>query len=143
MQWVGRHNGVDWYNDSKATNSAAASAALSSLGDAGRQVVLLAGGEAKEQDFTRLVQAAHGRVRATVLLGRDAPCLKRWLAHTAPLEEAHDMADAVHIALRLARPGDAVLLSPACASFDMYRDYRERGAAFVAAVQALCGANDQ
>ncbi len=143
MQWVGRQNGVDWYNDSKATNSAAASAALFSLGDAGRQVVLLAGGEAKEKDFTGLVQAARGRIRAAVLLGRDAPCLKRWLAHIAPLEEAHDMEDAVHIALRLAQPGDAVLLSPACASFDMYRDYRERGDAFVAAVRALPGVDDR
>lgn len=138
LQWVKNRNGVDWYNDSKATNAAAACAALASLGSAGRAVVLIAGGEIKkDDDYARLVEAAHGRLRAAVLFGRDAPLLKRWLAHTAPIEEAHDMAHAVGLAARLARSGDAVLLSPACASFDMFANYRERGNAFIEALESL------
>lgn len=138
LQWVKNRNDVDWYNDSKATNVAAACAALSSLGGTEREIVLLAGGEVKtDDDYARLVEAAHGRLRAAVLFGRDAPLLERWLAHTAPIEKARDMKHAVGLAARLARPGDAVLLSPACASFDMFANYQERGRAFIKALESL------
>ena len=119
---------------------AAACAALSGLGDAGRGLVLIAGGEAKQDDdYARLVEAAQGRLRAVVLFGRDAPLLERWLTHTAPIEKVRDMEHAVGRAARLACPGDAVLLSPACASFDMFADCQERGDAFVAALDKLSG----
>ncbi|MGQ0591353.1 MAG: UDP-N-acetylmuramoyl-L-alanine--D-glutamate ligase [Gammaproteobacteria bacterium] len=137
-QWVGRASGVDWYNDSKGTNVGATCAALQGL-CAERPVVLLAGGDGKGADFTPLASACQsaetGRVRAVVTLGRDGPLIAQALAGVVPVARASDLTDAVSQAAGLARSGDAVLLSPACASFDMFRDYVERGERFVAAVR--------
>jgi len=132
-QWVGRAAGVDWYNDSKGTNVGATCAALRGL-CAERPVVLLAGGDGKGADFTPLASACDG-VRAVVTLGRDGPLIAQALRGVVPVARASDLRDAVSQAAGLARSGDAVLLSPACASFDMFRDYVERGERFVAAVR--------
>jgi UDP-N-acetylmuramoylalanine--D-glutamate ligase len=99
--------------------------------------VLIAGGEGKGADFSGLAPVVRDCARAVVLIGRDAPLLERALGDAAPLHRATTMQDAVHIAARLAEPGDAVLLSPACASFDMFDDYQARGRAFAAAVAEL------
>ena len=132
-QWVGRASGVDWYNDSKGTNVGATCAALQGLA-AERPVILLAGGDGKGADFTPLASVCQG-VRAVVTLGRDGPLIAQALQGVVPVTRASDLTDAVSQAADLARSGDAVLLSPACASFDMFRDYVERGERFVAAVR--------
>ena len=134
-QYVAERGGVRWYNDSKGTNVGATEAAL--RGVPGDKVVLIAGGEGKDQDFTPLRGPAAERCRAVVLIGRDAELIADALAGTVPLERATDMEAAVAAAARLAEPGDGVLLSPACASFDMFDNYIARGEAFVAAVGRL------
>jgi UDP-N-acetylmuramoylalanine--D-glutamate ligase len=131
--------GVLWVNDSKATNVGAAVAALCGLG---RPAVLIAGGEGKGQDFAPLAEAARRHARAVLLIGRDAPRIEAALARAgAPIavERCATLEAAVARAAALARPGDAVLLAPACASFDMFRDYAHRGSAFAAAVRELAG----
>jgi UDP-N-acetylmuramoylalanine--D-glutamate ligase len=137
-QWVASAGGVDWYNDSKGTNVGATVAAVQGLRPAG-QVVLIAGGDGKGADFAPLRQALPGAVRAVVLIGRDGPRIASALAGALPVVLAPDLRAAVAEARGLARPGDAVLLSPACASFDMFRNYEHRGEAFVAAVRAELG----
>jgi UDP-N-acetylmuramoylalanine--D-glutamate ligase len=135
LQRVRERRGVHWYDDSKGTNVGAALAALRGLG---RPVVLIAGGDGKGQDFGPLAPAVKAHARAALLIGRDAPLIERALAASGvPLEHCATLEDAVSRAERIARDGDAVLLSPACASFDMFRDYRHRGDAFAAAVRAL------
>jgi len=135
MQWVASRDGVDWYNDSKGTNVGATAAALAGME---RPVVLIAGGEGKGADFTPLAEVVAGRARAVVLFGRDAPLIADALADSAPVEVVADLATAVERAAALARTGDCVVLSPACASFDQFRDYAERGEAFVRAVERSC-----
>ncbi|MDO9372728.1 MAG: UDP-N-acetylmuramoyl-L-alanine--D-glutamate ligase [Gammaproteobacteria bacterium] len=140
-QWVAERNGVSWYNDSKGTNVGATLAALSGLGatlGAGK-IVLIAGGDGKNADFSVLRAAVATHARAVVLIGRDAPLIEAALTGAAPLVHASDMKDAVRKAQHLALAGDAVLLSPACASFDMYSGYEERGRVFAAAVRACLG----
>jgi UDP-N-acetylmuramoylalanine--D-glutamate ligase len=101
-------------------------------------VVLIAGGDGKQQDFAPLRDAVADAARTVVLIGRDAPLIESALAGSgAPIERAASMADAVARAFHAARPGDAVLLSPACASFDMFTDYKQRGEVFCAAVREL------
>jgi len=143
-QWLAARGGVDWFDDSKGTNVGATCAAIAGLAQGddqdGRRVVLIAGGDGKGQDFSGLAQAAAGRVRAAVVLGRDGPQIARVLEGTLPVARAIDMEDAVHQAAALAVAGDAVLLSPACASFDMFRDYVHRGEVFAAAVRRYCAA---
>jgi UDP-N-acetylmuramoylalanine--D-glutamate ligase len=134
-RWVGAWEGVDWYDDSKGTNPGASVAALEGLRCTGR-VVLIAGGVAKGADFVPLAEPVARRARAVVLMGRDAPLLEAALAGAAPLVHAGSMAEAVAAARALAHPGDAVLLSPACASFDQFPGYEARGRAFEAAVAA-------
>ncbi len=135
LQHVAARRGVDWYDDSKGTNVGASLAALRGLG---RPAVLIAGGDGKGQDFTPLAPAVARHARAVLLIGRDAPILERALAASGvPIERMVSLEQAVTRAAQLARAGDAVLLSPACASFDMFRDYRQRGDAFAAAVRAL------
>jgi len=136
---VANKGGVDWYDDSKGTNPGATVAALKGLVDpAGPgQAVLIAGGEGKGADFTPLAAAVERAARAVVLIGRDAPLIERALADRAEILHARDMTDAVRRAFAAARPGDCVLLSPACASFDMFEDYAHRGRVFAAAVEAL------
>ena len=118
--------------------SAASASTIAALEGMGRKSVLIAGGDGKGQDFTSLIPAVRAHARAIVLLGRDGPLIARALRATAiDLTFADDIQQAVSIATRLARPGDAVLLSPACTSWDMFRDYGERGDRFVQAVRAL------
>jgi UDP-N-acetylmuramoylalanine--D-glutamate ligase len=99
--------------------------------------VMIAGGEGKNQDFAPLAAAFRGKVRHAVLIGRDAPLIARALAGVCTLESCASLPEAVRAAARAARPGDTVLLSPACASFDMFTDYAQRGAVFARAVQEL------
>jgi UDP-N-acetylmuramoylalanine--D-glutamate ligase len=124
---VAELGGVTWINDSKGTNVGATSAALAGM-DA--PVVLIAGGLGKGQDFAPLAEAVRGRARAVVLIGRDAEVIARALGDAAPLQRAGSLEEAVDRPRALARPGDIVLLSPACSSFDMFRDYVERGERF-------------
>jgi UDP-N-acetylmuramoylalanine--D-glutamate ligase len=139
---VARVEGVAFYDDSKGTNVGSTVAALAGLGrqlnGSGGRVILIAGGDGKQQDFAPLREAVAGAARAVVLIGRDAPAIATALAGSgAPIERAATMADAVARAFAAARPGDTVLLSPACASFDMFTDYKQRGEAFCAAVREL------
>jgi len=135
---VAEHHGVRFVDDSKATNVGATLAALHGLGQAERRhLVLIAGGDGKGADFAPLAGPVSRFVKAVVLLGRDAPRLELALAGIAPLTRVTDMPQAVVAALAAATPGDTVLLSPACASLDMFANYAARGAAFAAAVEAL------
>ncbi len=129
-------NDIRWLNDSKGTNPGATVAALSGLVPDPKRgmAVLIAGGDCKDADFSPLPAAVKRAARAVVLIGRDADDLAAALADTVPLHRAADMDDAVRQAAALAQPGDCVLLSPACASFDMFDDYRQRGRAFAEAV---------
>jgi UDP-N-acetylmuramoylalanine--D-glutamate ligase len=131
---VSRRAGVVWINDSKATNPAAA---IHALEGSACPVVWIAGGRGKGADFQRLVEVAARRVRAAVLLGEAADALEALLRGRVSTSRATDLEEAVGVADRLARPGDAVLLSPACASFDQFRDFEERGERFRAAIVAL------
>lgn len=132
-QWIAERNGINYYEDSKGTNVGATLAALEGM--PGEKVVLIAGGQGKGQDFTPLRKAVAERARAVVLIGEDAARLQQALDGTAPVMFAETMSQAVLMAGELAHSGDSVLLSPACASFDMYANYVERGKAFIAAVQ--------
>lgn len=137
-QWVGQHAGVDYYDDSKATNVGAALAAIEGFGDTlqGRQV-LIAGGDGKGADFSPLCEPISRYCRAVVLLGRDADKLEQVLKGHVPLQRVSSLDEAVNAAASLAQPGDAVLLSPACASLDMFANFEERGRLFAAAVGRL------
>ncbi|NWG29924.1 MAG: UDP-N-acetylmuramoyl-L-alanine--D-glutamate ligase [Rhodocyclaceae bacterium] len=127
--------GVAFYDDSKGTNVGATVAALRGLGC---QSVVILGGDGKGQDFSPLKDAVARHARAVVLIGRDGPRIKRAIEGCGvPVLEASDMADAVRRAAKAAQAGDAVLLSPACASFDMFRNYAHRAEVFRQAVAAL------
>ncbi|MEQ1487243.1 MAG: UDP-N-acetylmuramoyl-L-alanine--D-glutamate ligase [Methylotenera sp.] len=135
VEWVANIDDVDYYDDSKGTNVGATCAALSGLA---QKVVLIAGGDGKGQDFAPLKNAVAENARAVVLIGRDAPIIEAALLQTGiPLYQAIDLPEAVNIAKKIAQIGDAVLLSPACASFDMFKNYVHRAEVFVAAVQKL------
>ncbi len=134
-QFVAEHAGVRWYNDSKATNVGACVAALEGMADNIGCIVLIAGGESKDADFSGLADVVEHAVRAVVLIGRDAALLEDALGGVVPVARAADMDAAVARANELARPGDIVLLSPACASFDMFRNFEHRGEVFADAVQ--------
>ena len=134
---IGLLNGIEFFDDSKGTNVGATVAALQGLG-ADRKVVVILGGDGKGQDFTPLAAPVARYARAVVLIGRDAPLIRQALAGNAvPLEDADTMEQAVHRAHLLALSGDAVLMSPACASFDMFSNYEHRAAVFCNAVRAL------
>ena len=135
VELVAEANGVRFYDDSKGTNVGATVAALEGFRN---PVVLIAGGEGKGQDFAPLAPAVKARARAVVLIGRDARAIAAALEGVrVPIARASSMEDAVEAAFALASAGDAVLLSPACASFDMFRNYNHRGDVFAAAVRAL------
>jgi UDP-N-acetylmuramoylalanine--D-glutamate ligase len=140
-QTVAEVRGVTFIDDSKATNVGAVLAALGGLGpqySADRpRLLLVAGGDGKGADFSPLAEPVRRYVKAVLLIGRDAPLLEQALSGTVPLERAADMAQAVAAAMRRAERGDVVLLSPACASLDMFRNYAERGDVFRAAAEAL------
>jgi len=133
-QWIADVHGVAYIDDSKGTNVGATLAAVAGMPG---PVVLIAGGEGKNQDFSPLAAAARGKVRHAVLIGRDAAQIAAALEGVCPVERCATLEAAVQAAARAARPGDTVLLSPACASFDMFRDYAHRGEVFAAAVQEL------
>ena len=132
MQLVAEHDGIRWYNDSKGTNVGATLAAIDSAKGA---VVLIAGGDAKGADLEPLAAALQAKGRAAVLIGKDAKRLQAVLQGHVPVTLATDMTQAVALAAGLAQPGDSVLLSPACASTDMYRNFEERGEHFVRAMR--------
>ena len=135
---IGCAGGARWYDDSKGTNVGATVAAVSGFDV---PLVLIAGGDGKGADFRplgRALRESADRLREVVLLGRDAPAIRSLVEGRVPVVEVGTMAEAVARARAAARPGDAVLLSPACASWDMYRDYRERGRDFRA--EFLAGA---
>lgn len=129
--------GVEYFDDSKGTNVGATLAALNGLG-VDRRLVVILGGDGKGQDFSPLVPAVARYARAVVLIGRDGPRLREVLDTTGvPLVDAATLEEAVSTCAGLAQGGDAVLLSPACASLDMFRDYKHRADVFVQAVQGL------
>jgi len=137
-QWVGEHGGVNYYDDSKATNVGAALAAIGGLGaDIGGKLVLIAGGDGKGADFSALHAPVARYCREVILLGRDAGLLANALDGAAPVHRVQSLEQAVQRAALSAQPGDAVLLSPACASLDMFKNFEERGLLFAAAVEAL------
>ncbi|WP_213662727.1 UDP-N-acetylmuramoyl-L-alanine--D-glutamate ligase [Stutzerimonas stutzeri] len=137
-QWVGERGGVAFYDDSKATNVGAALAAIDGLGaDIPGKLVLIAGGDGKGADFSALHAPIARYCRAVVLLGRDADVLAAALDGAAPLLRVRTLEEAVQQAAACATAGDAVLLSPACASLDMFKNFEERGRLFAAAVEAL------
>lgn len=132
--WVGELGGVRYVDDSKGTNVGATLAAVDGMPGT---LVVIAGGVAKGQDFAPLAAGFKDKVRHVVLIGQDAGQIERALAGVVSSEHAASMPEAVAAAARAARPGETVLLSPACASFDMFRDYGHRGDVFAAAVRAL------
>ena len=137
-EWIADVAGVRYIDDSKGTNVGATIAAVAGMPG---PVVLIAGGEGKGQDFTPLATAFRGKVRHAVLIGRDAPAVAAALEGVCTTETVASMQAAVIAATRVARrAGDTVLLSPACASFDMFRDYGHRGDVFAAAVRTLAEA---
>ena len=132
---VRERGAVRWFDDSKGTNVGATVAAVRGMDG---PVVLIAGGDGKNQDFTPLRHALMDKARAVVLIGRDAPQIASALQGSGvAVQHAADLPQAVQQAAQLAQPGDNVLLSPACASFDMFSGYEERGAVFTAAVREL------
>jgi len=137
MQRVALRGGVEWLDDSKGTNVGATVAALNGLS---KKTVLILGGEGKGQNFTPLLPAISRRARHVLLIGRDAALIENSLGGAGvALETCASLEAAVARAASIAESGDVVLLSPACASFDMFRDYKHRGEAFAAAVKALGG----
>jgi UDP-N-acetylmuramoylalanine--D-glutamate ligase len=134
IERVHDERGVVYYNDSKGTNVASTIKALESFTE---PVILIAGGKGKGQDFGPLAAAAHGRVRHAVLIGEDRDKIRASLQSAGvPVEDAGSMEEAVRAARAVARPGEVVLLSPACASFDMFENFEHRGDVFKAAVRA-------
>ena len=134
---VGRAGTVRFVDDSKATNVGACHAALDGLDTGGRDLVVILGGQGKGQDFTLLREPLARAARAVVLLGEDAETIARAVQGCCALERAADVDEAVRLAHALARPAGTVLLAPACASFDQFRSYADRGERFVAAVDRL------
>jgi UDP-N-acetylmuramoylalanine--D-glutamate ligase len=135
MERVAAFGGVCFYDDSKGTNVGATVAALNG---ASETVVLIAGGDGKGQDFTPLVAPVAGHARAVVLIGRDAGRISDVLRRSGiPLHFAETMEEAVRTSFLLAREGDAILLSPACASFDMFKNYVHRAQSFNAAIKRI------
>jgi len=140
MQRVALRGGVEWLDDSKGTNVGATVAALNGLS---RKAVLILGGEGKGQKFEALVPAIRGHAKHVLLIGRDAALIEKAIGPSGvPAERVASMKKAVARAAQIAAPDDAVLLSPACASFDMFRDYRHRGEVFAKAVGTLGAAKE-
>jgi UDP-N-acetylmuramoylalanine--D-glutamate ligase len=141
VELVGEAHRVRWYDDSKGTNVGSTVAALAGLARRDSKIVLIAGGDGKGQDFSPLKDAVARAARGIVLIGRDAPLIEAAVAGAGvPVRRAASMEEAVSFAAQAARSGDAVLLSPACASFDMFRDYKHRGETFREAVEGIIDA---
>jgi UDP-N-acetylmuramoylalanine--D-glutamate ligase len=137
-QWVANIDGVDFYNDSKGTNVGATVAAIEGLGEhISGHIVLIAGGIAKGADFAALVPAMNKWGKAVILIGQDAAEMASYFDTEIQTYFANDMPDATRVALHQSATGDAVLLSPACASFDMFENFQHRGFAFMESVGTL------
>lgn len=137
-QWVRTIDGVDWINDSKGTNIGATISAISGIGEGMQgRIVLIAGGQGKGADFSALRTPVENYVRSVVLMGEDADRIADALMDVVPVRYAPSLDEAVNAARLEAKPGDVVLLSPACASFDMFRDFNHRGESFTALVNGL------
>jgi len=134
MQKVACVNGVSWVNDSKATNIGACVAALQGYR---HKVVLIAGGDAKGANMSQLVPAIKDKAKCVVLIGKDAALIENAMEGCVPAYRVETVKDAVNLAAELAEQGESVLLSPACASFDQFKNYQERGDKFTAAVMDL------
>lgn len=144
VEYVMTVNGVDYIDDSKGTNVGATVAALEGLGANGSKLVVILGGDGKGQDFSPIADSMGKHARAAVLIGRDAPLIEKALQGAEyPIIHAKDMPQAVQKASELAQPHDCVLLSPACASWDMFKDYAQRSAIFIASAKALAGDTQQ
>jgi UDP-N-acetylmuramoylalanine--D-glutamate ligase len=133
VEFVARIGERTFYDDSKGTNVGATAAALNGFSE---PVVLIAGGDGKGQDFTPLRDAVRN-ARAVIQIGRDGPVVEHAIAGACPVQRAETMAEAVNKAYALSQPGDVILLSPACASWDMFRNYAHRAEVFIASVKAL------
>ncbi len=137
MEKVSTKNGINWVNDSKATNIGACIAALEGYDE---KVILVAGGEGKGQDMNELAPVIFAKAKAVILIGKDAPQIEaalNLLSEIVPAYHAQDMREVVAIAAHVSKIGDTVLLSPACASLDQYKNYQDRGNQFAAAIEAL------
>ncbi len=134
-QWVSSINDVDYINDSKATNVGATLAALNGLSEDSRNIVLIAGGDGKGADFSELKQSVKKAVRLIILIGRDAKQIEAVVNDIVDVLYAETLQAAVSLAKEKAQPGNIVLLSPACASFDMFSSYEDRGNQFIEAVK--------
>lgn len=134
-QWIGEKNNISWYNDSKATNVGAAIAAINGI--PAEHVILIAGGQGKGQDFSPLKEVVKNKVKHLILLGEDAELLHQELLGCAEISFVEDLTQAVNKANEVAVAGDAILLSPACASFDMFSGYEQRGEQFVSIVKEI------
>jgi UDP-N-acetylmuramoylalanine--D-glutamate ligase len=133
-QWVAEIDGVEWINDSKATNVGAAQASIEGRD---RPLILIAGGQSKGADMTVMSDSLRRKVKTALLLGEDADRLQRAWQDATRIERVGDMREAVRRARELARAGDCVLLAPACASFDMYEKFEARGDDFMRLVGEL------
>lgn len=137
-QWVRTFDGIDWINDSKGTNIGATISAISGIGGSMQgKIVLIAGGQGKGADFSELRTSMATYVRSLVLIGEDADKMEQSLTDSVQVLRASSLDVAVNMARQEAKPGDVVLLSPACASLDMFRDFNHRGDVFTAVVNAL------
>ena len=146
VEMVANVGGVDYFDDSKGTNVGATVAALNGLGEEGRQarLLLIAGGDGKGQDFSPLAEPVKRHARAVLLIGRDAPAIRAALADTGvELIDCPTLEEAVSKAADMARAGDVVLLSPACASLDMFRNYAHRAEVFIDAVHEIAAARGE
>jgi UDP-N-acetylmuramoylalanine--D-glutamate ligase len=137
IEFVTEICGVKFYNDSKATSVDATSKAIEALGDGPGKTVLILGGRGKNAPYAPLIPLIENSVRSLVLIGEDAPNIEEQLRGVVPIVRAESMGDAVREAFAMAESGDAVLLAPACASFDMFGGYEERGRTFKRQVQEL------
>ncbi len=137
VELIATIHGVEYYDDSKGTNVGATVAAIEGLGAEGKPLAIILGGDGKGQDFAPLAAPLARHARAVALIGRDAERIAAALDARYPVERCATLADAVRVCARHARSGDAVLLSPACASLDMFRNYAHRSEVFSDAVRAL------
>lgn len=137
-QWVRKYKDVDYYNDSKGTNVGASQAAIVSLGEITKgKLVLIAGGQSKRADFSILRNVVKRYVKHVILIGEDAPRLEKAIQGYTKISRAFSMEESVKQSTDVAKPGDVVLLSPACASYDMFAHYEDRGDVFMEIVKGL------
>ena len=134
LEWAGAKNGVDYYDDSKATNVISAAKAVAGFD---RPVILIAGGLDKGAGYAELARAGRDRIKAAVLIGRAADLIAAELKDVCPVHQAGELKQAFEKCVDLAAPGDVVLLSPACASFDQFKNFNQRGDVFQALVREL------